>query len=250
MILTWPAAPRRLERVRYHGGHELPAVGDRPGLEQGELRIAGPRQPRRVVRGDHGEHARQRQGGRRVDRADQPLGDDRGHGPHVGGPVHRVLEGVPGPARDLVRPVHPPGHGTSPAGTPASTPSIRTTMLRASVTLNALSRSGATAASSASAARPNHSAVAGRPTRTCSARRARHGTGATAPRASRTSWTTPPATSSAAATDATPNAYDARSRTFRYAEFPAYSSAGTSTAMIRSPRSRVVSRSGSSPGSR
>jgi len=52
--------PRGLERVCHRRGHELPAVGDRPGLEQGKLRITGPSQPRRVVRGDHGEHARQR----------------------------------------------------------------------------------------------------------------------------------------------------------------------------------------------
>ena len=68
--------------------------------------------------------------------------------------------------------------------------------------------------------------------------------------ASRASLITPPATSSAAATDTTANAYEVRSRTFRYAELPAYASGGISTAVIRSPRSSVVSRSGRSPGRR
>src|SRR6185295_3758275 len=225
-------------------------------LEQGQLRVICAGQPRRVVRGDDGEHTRHGQGPGGVDRANRPPGDNRRHGPYVRGPVGRVLEGVPGPARNLVRPVHPPRHEPAPAGAApagpvrASSQSIRTMTLRARVSLNALPGSGAAAASSASAARPNHCAVAGRPASTRSAVRARHGTGATAPMASRTSLTTPPATSSAAATDTTANAYEVRSRTFRYAELPANASGGISTAVIRSPRSSVVSRSGSSPGSR
>src|SRR5204862_501362 len=82
------------------------------------------------------------------DRADRPAGDDRGHRPRVGGPLHLVLEGVSGPARDLVRPVHPPRHEPAPArAVPASPQTIRTMAVRARVTLNALSGSGAGAAS-------------------------------------------------------------------------------------------------------
>ena len=62
-----PARPPRApppERLGHDRGHELPAVGDRPALEQGQLRVVCAGQPRRVVRSDDGEHTRQRPGPR------------------------------------------------------------------------------------------------------------------------------------------------------------------------------------------
>ncbi len=105
-------------------------------------------------------------------------------------------------------------------------------------------------ASSASAARVNSSAVAGAPVRARSARVARQGTCATPPRASRQPRTVPsPPTSSAAASDTSANANEARSRTLRYVDRPGGGD-GSSTEVIRSPGRSTVSRSGWSPGSR
>jgi hypothetical protein len=122
--------------------------------------------------------------------------------------------------------------------------------LRASGTLNALPASGRAWASSASAAARKLPAVAGVPRSDASASVARQGLCATPPSASRTSWTTPSATWSAAATETSANAYDARSRTLRYRDLAANASGGRSTAVISSPCPSTVSRWGASPGSR
>ena len=90
-----------------------------------------------------------------------------------------------------------------------------TSTLRASGTLNALSRSGCAASSSASAAAANVSGVAGAPVSTASARPARQGTWATPPSATRASRIVSPSSSTAAATEKTAKENDARSRTLR-----------------------------------
>src|SRR6185437_13940938 len=83
---------RHLQGLGHRRGHELPAVGDRRRLEQGQLRVVGAGQPRRVVRREDGEHTWQGQGPGGIDGADRAPGDDRRHGPYVHGPVYRVIE--------------------------------------------------------------------------------------------------------------------------------------------------------------
>ena len=225
-----------------------------PGLEQGQLGVAGAGQPRGVVRREDGQHAREgRAAAPRRPRGSRP-GRWPGHGPHVRDPVDRVLEGVPGPARDLVRAVRPaqvmprrPGS----ARPSARSSSIRTTTLRASGTLNALSRQrrgrgqlglggAAEGLRRRRAARQHRLGRPGPPRHRAPPRRGR--AARRAPRRRRRRGRRPPRPRA--------NAYDARSRTLRYAERAPNASAGSSTAVIRSPRRQRGVRSGSSPGSR
>src|SRR5262249_51882106 len=197
----------------------------------------------------------------RVDGEDLALGDGRGDRPDVDEIGELVLGGVTGATAHLVGPVDAAtladsyvvgddrrrGHAASDPA-PVSSVSTRATRLRTSGTLNALSRSGAAAASSASAAARKRASLGAAPINSCSARRARHGCGATAPSAIRTSRITPSATSTAAAIDATAKAYGARPRTLRYVEPRRTGRGGIPTAVTRSPGPRTVSRVGSSSG--
>ncbi len=109
---------------------------------------------------------------------------------------------------------------------------------RASDTLDPLLDNRRAAASSSSAARRNASSVAGPPSSSASAIGARQGLCVTPPSAIRTSRTTPSSTRSAAATDTSAKANEARSQIFRYSErVPRGGSSGSATpSFIRSTR--------------
>src|SRR6266849_7981282 len=215
---------RNLQCLGADDGNELTTVGDGIGLEHCKFCIIKRRETWRILVRKHGDDARKRTRGAGVDRHDAAPGDRALHRERVRHAFDRVLEGVGRCAGDLLwtidavqrrangsyGEVH---HRFSSFSVRSS--SVRTRTLRASGTLNALSRSGRASTSSAPAARRNVSSVAGAPRSAASALVARHGTCATPPKAMRASRTRSSARSMAAATETSANAYGARSRTLR-----------------------------------
>src|SRR5215472_2606199 len=249
--------PGDLERLRDSGGHVLAAEGDVAGLQYGQFPVAGIGEPRGVLVGKYGDHARESLGGPRVDPDDpapRDLALDREQVERAG---EAMLVGIGGRACDLLRPVpavsglaNDPAFDDGGHRASARSSSVRVMTLPASGTLYALSRNGTASASSAEAAARKLSSTAGRPRRASSAFAARHGLCATPPRAIRASATTPSRRCSAAATETSAKAYDARSRTLRYIECAENPNGGKSTAVTSSACSSVVSRCGSWPGER
>jgi hypothetical protein len=135
------ALPRRLVAVGNHGGDDLAAVGDAAGLEQRQLVVVDPVQPRRVLARQDGEDTRQGEGGRRVHALDRSLGDRGRHDRRVGDLVVGVLVGVPGGPGHLLGPFHAVGCGQDrPGGRDGhgasfSSSSVRTIRLRATGSL-------------------------------------------------------------------------------------------------------------------
>src|SRR5215472_4104697 len=237
--------PGDLERLRDSGGRVLAAEGDVAGLQYGQFPVAGIGEPRGVLVGKYGDHARESLGGARVDPDDpapRDLALDREQVERAG---EAMLVGIGGRACDLLRPVpavsglaNDPAFDDGGHRASARSSSVRVMTLPASGTLYALSRNGTASASSAEAAARKLSSTAG------------HGLCATPPRAIRASATTPSRRCSAAATETSAKAYDARSRTLRYIECAENPNGGKSTAVTSSACSSVVSRCGSWPGER
>src|SRR6266446_3578797 len=212
---------RHLQRLGDDGGNDLPTIGHRIGLQDPQIladrgkpkreRVIKRREPWGVLVRENGDDARKSLRGARVDRGDPAPGNRALHREDVRDVVNRVFIGIFGRTGDLLSPVETAQrcadgardelhlHGCTSSSVRSS--SVRTRVLRASGTLNALPGRGCASANSASAARLNISSVAGAPRSTASAFVARQGLGATPPSAMRTSRTTPSVTSSAAATE-------------------------------------------------
>ena len=203
--------PRHLQGLGDDGRHELTAVRDGLGLEYGQFGIVNRCKLWGILVREHGDDTGQRTRGTRVDRHDSAPGDRAQHREDIGRSFDRILVGICCRAGDLRNPVETVERRAGRAGyevifhrcfsSPVKSSSVRTRVLRASGTLNALPGKGCASVNSASAARPNTSSVAGAPRSTASAFVARQGLSATPPSAMRTSRTTPSVTSSAAATE-------------------------------------------------
>src|SRR5258708_15304312 len=197
--------PRNLQCLGDDGRDELPAIGDGIGLEDCQILVVQRSDARGILVREHGDDTGQRTRGARVDRADSALGDRALHREDVRDVVNRVFIGIFCRTGDLLNPVETVERRAGRARnamilhfytpSPVRSSSVRTRVLRASGTLNALPGRGCASANSASAARPNTSSAAGAPRSAASARTARHGTNATPPSAIPTSRTPPLATS-------------------------------------------------------
>src|SRR6266567_1991511 len=209
---------RNLQCLSNDGGNELTTVRDGIGLEHGQFSIIQRCKARRIFVREHGDDTRKPTRGARVDRPNPTPGNRTLNRERIRHAFDRVLESICCRASDLLGTIDAVqrcaygSYGETQHWSSSSmrSSSVRTRMLRASWTLNALSRSGR-----ASAAWRNVSSVASAPRSVTSACVARHGKCATPPKAMRASRTMPSATSSAAATETSANAYDARSRTLR-----------------------------------
>ncbi len=137
-------------------------IGDGIGLEHRQFGIVKRREPWGVLVRKHGDDAGQRPRGARVDGHDSAPGNGALNREDVGHALDRVLVGVFRCAGDLLSPVdalqwranraHDELHLHDRFPSSVKSSSVRTRVLRASGTLNALPGSGCASASSASAA--------------------------------------------------------------------------------------------------
>src|SRR6266705_1591201 len=196
---------RNLQCLSNDGGNELTTVRDGIGLEHGQFSIIQRCKARRIFVREHGDDTRKPTRGARVDRPNPTPGNRTLNRERIRHAFDRVLESICCRASDLL--------GTIDAVQRCAYGSYGETQHWSSSSMR--SSSGRASASSASAAWRNVSSVASAPRSVTSAFVARHGKCATPPKAMRASRTMPSATSSAAATETSANAYDARSRTLR-----------------------------------
>jgi hypothetical protein len=135
------ARARRLERVREHERHDLAAVDDLVGLQDEQLAVVDGLEPRRVAVVDDVADARQL-----TDAGDARPGVRGLDGPAVEQALRVALERVGGTALDLGGALDAAERGADRAvgdgHHASSSPRVRTSRLRASGTLKALSRSG------------------------------------------------------------------------------------------------------------
>ncbi len=150
---------RGFQRFGHDGGHNLAAIANFIGLEHRQILIVLRTKARRVLVPEHGQDARHRQGGARVDRHNPAPRDSALHESHAGDSRDRVLVRVFGGAGHFQRAVDPVqrsahrggnsggvlcngGHGRASSGASSKSSRVRTIRLRASGTLNALPASG------------------------------------------------------------------------------------------------------------
>src|SRR5262249_48659169 len=162
-------------------------------------------------------------GSRGINPLDSSFGHVARHHKSVGDVWHGVFKGVLRIARDLRGPVNPVDGLADIGGCHAVLPiraaccNARTTARRASSILKVLWAKPCAPRMMVSPTASKWSLVALIPFNMASASRFRHGLWATPPSARRVSVIVSPSIRSAAATDTSANAYEARSRTFRYA---------------------------------
>ena len=150
---------RGFQRFGDDGGHNLAAIGNLIRLEHRQILIVLRTKARRVLVPEHGEDARHRPRGARVDRRNPAPGDGALHESNAGDTRDRVLVRVFSGARHFQRAVDPVqrranrggksgevlckgGHGRASSGVCSKSSRVRTIRLRASGTLNALPGSG------------------------------------------------------------------------------------------------------------